>query len=825
MIFMIFCKRIIRISIPKNNERTAGQMRKSFFLLLTTVYLILMSLLAAVSAQTPDGSIKIFVDGNEISSGLLPVISNSRTLVPVRPVAESCGISVSWNSETGGITLSKDVLSVSITVGSCEMKVYNSVIDEMTTVTLEQAPMIIDSSTYVALRPVMEAFGSKVDWDADNRYILVTSSDKNADKVEDKDDNTGGTVTDIDGISYSGFREMKDHKVAEGAPHGLYGRVKATSPITQVRCRLVGTKMDYSLFFRPSDNITDYNIFTYFDKLICFSDAGLGAQRFEIYAATEGSEAELLFYYDYTVATKDEIPSVETEAPEKAEPPSEDKSEEAPENSDEPSEDISADKPSEEVEARPENAGDAPIGKDNEITVTVSYHGFVRMTGDKVTEGAPHGLYGKVVADQPITEIRCRLVGTDMDYTVTIPQEDNVFEYNVFTYFDRFICFSDAGLGRQRFEIYAGVLGAPSVLLFGYDYTVTEKAVAADSITDSPDKGDIDTDVCLPLEGTIKVTSPYGFRAYNKWEFHKGVDIISSSLNILAVADGTVVDCATGRNSGVGNYVAIQHGGGWVSLYYHLASYDVEIGDTVKKGQKFAIMGNTGGNYGVHLHFMTCDNWYGGIWATQNTHHTPPHEYVPQLLTDVLFYNPSFEKVNKDKMILCRFRFPNVIEKGRPFSISSSGAFVASEKPLASITLTVTDAEGNVVLSETINDPEYYVSGIYTYTNISTEFDMMCEFDSLPVGALNVTVTTVSTGGRERVVYEKDFEVVDAGDSTEEERAEADALLTPEDTLKTDAFENGEEENPDGEITDDTVTDAEGEGEITADAPADGEAA
>ncbi|MBE6705170.1 MAG: copper amine oxidase N-terminal domain-containing protein, partial [Ruminococcaceae bacterium] len=140
MIFMIFCKRIIRISIPKNDERTAGQMRKSFFLLLTTVYLILMSLLAAVSAQTPDGSIKIFVDGNEISSGLLPVISNSRTLVPVRPVAESCGISVSWNSETGGITLSKDVLSVSITVGSCEMKVYNSVIDEMKTVTLEQAP-------------------------------------------------------------------------------------------------------------------------------------------------------------------------------------------------------------------------------------------------------------------------------------------------------------------------------------------------------------------------------------------------------------------------------------------------------------------------------------------------------------------------------------------------------------------------------------------------------------------------------------------------------------------------------------------------------------
>lgn len=800
-----------------------------------------MSLFAAVSAKTPDDSIKIFVDGNEVSSELLPVISNSRTLAPVRPVAESCGISVSWNGETGGITLSKDVMSVSVMVGSREMKVYNSVIDDMKTMTLEQAPMIIDSSTYVALRPVMEVFGAKVDWDADNRHILVTSSesivDDTEDDTEDKDkdkdkninidkkENTGGaTVTGIEGISYSGFRAMEDHKVVEGAPHGLYGRVKASSPITQVRCRLVGTKMDYSLFFRPSDNITDYNIFTYFDKLICFSDAGLGDRRFEIYAATDGGEAELLFSYDYTVITKEEIPSEETEAPEKADTPSEDNTEEAPEDKDEPSEDTAADKSSEENEVQKENTADIPEDKENEVTVTVSYHGFVRMTGDKISEGAPHGLYGKIVADQPITEVRCRLVGTDMDYTVTIPQEDNVLEYNVFTYFDKLICFSDAGLGRQRFEIYAGVLGDPSALLFGYDYTVTEKAVPVGSITDSPDKSDIDTDVCLPLEGTIKVTSPYGFRAYNKWEFHKGVDIISSSLNIIAVADGTVVDCATGRNSGVGNYVAIQHGGGWVSLYYHLASYDVEIGDTVKKGQKFAIMGNTGGNYGIHLHFMTCDNWYGGIWATQNTHHTPPHEYVPQLLTDVLFYNPCYEKVNKDKMILCGFKFPNVLEKGRPFSISSSGAFVASENPLESMTLTVADESGNVVLSETINHPEYYVSGIYTYTNISTEFDMMCEFDSLPVGVHNVTVTTVSTGGRERVVYEKDFEVVGAGDSTEEERAEADALLTPEDTLKTDAFENGEEDNPDGEITDDIATDTEGEGENAADVTEDGKA-
>lgn len=743
-------------------------MRKSCFLVVATVYLIMMSFFAAVSAQEPDESIKIFVDGSLVNSELLPVISDSRTLAPVRPIADACDISIEWDNDNEEITLSHDVMTVTLGIGNDEMKVYNSVIDEMTSVKLEQVPMIIESSTYIVLRPVLEAFGAAVEWDGDNRYILVTSP--NASKAENK----GGTeaVENTEEITYTGFREMTDHRIVENALHGLYGRVKTNAPLTLVRCRLAGTKMDYSLFFNASDNITNYNIFTYFDKLICFSDAGLGTQTFELYAAVNGGEAELIFSYDYTVVSKETPNQPSPETDDDTESENDENTEQLPEES-------------EALDTKPEKTDT----NDDAVNAAMGYHGFVRMANDSIVEGAPHGLYGKVVSDQPITEVRCRLVGTDMDYSVSIPVEDNVYEYNVFTYFDRLICFSDAGIGKQRLEISVGVLDAPTVLIFGYDYTVTEKAVPVNGTAGSAENDDIDTDVCLPLEGTIKVTSPYGFRAYNKWEFHKGVDIISDSLNIIAVADGTVVDCATGKNSGVGNYVAIQHGGGWVSLYYHLASYDVEIGDTVKKGQKFAIMGKTGGNYGVHLHFMTCDNWYGGIWATQNTHHTPPHEYVPQLLTDVLFYNPSYEKVNTDKMILCTFKFPSVLEKGRPFSISSSGAFVASENPLESLTLTITDESGNAVLSETINNPAYYVSGIYTYTNISTEFDMMCEFDNLPVGKMKVTVTTVSVEGRERMVYEKDFEVVDAGVSTEQEKAEADAELTPEDALKTDAFE------------------------------------
>ena len=380
-----------------------------------------------------------------------------------------------------------------------------------------------------------------------------------------------------------------------------------------------------------------------------------------------------------------------------------------------------------------------------------------------------------------------------MDYTVEIPKEDNITTYNVFTVFDNLICFSDAGLGKQKFDIFVGVDDEASKLLFSYSYTVVEKSSqTSGKPTESSTKNNIpdSEDVCLPLEGTIKVTSPYGFRAYNRWEFHKGVDIISESLNIIAVADGTVVDCATGRNSGAGNYVAIQHEGGWVSLYYHLASYEVEIGDSVKKGDVFATMGNSGGNYGVHLHFMTCDDWYGDIWSTQNNHHKAPHEYVPQLLTDAVFYNPSFEKTNTDKMILCNFRFPTVTEQGKPISISSSGGFVASENPLSVLTLSVVDKDGNVLLSETIENPKYYVSGLYTYTNITIDFDCMCELDTLPAGSHTVYVTAISSKGRERVIYEKQFSVISPEELSDLENDDSDsAQLSTEEIAKTDAFE------------------------------------
>lgn len=98
----------------------------------------------------------------------------------------------------------------------------------------------------------------------------------------------------------------------------------------------------------------------------------------------------------------------------------------------------------------------------------------------------------------------------------------------------------------------------------------------------------------------ITINDPFG--AYESWRTspHGGTDL-GGGAKVIASRSGTVT--TAGWHDSYGNYIIIDHGDGFESLYAHLSSMDVSVGDTVSQGQKIGIPGETGNATGVHLHF------------------------------------------------------------------------------------------------------------------------------------------------------------------------------------------------------------------------------
>jgi murein DD-endopeptidase MepM/ murein hydrolase activator NlpD len=96
--------------------------------------------------------------------------------------------------------------------------------------------------------------------------------------------------------------------------------------------------------------------------------------------------------------------------------------------------------------------------------------------------------------------------------------------------------------------------------------------------------------------------------------FHTGLDIAAPLDTPLgAAADGVVILATSsvdsqGHLSGYGNYIAIRHSNGFVTLYGHLDRILVSVGQTVQQGQEIGLLGSTGWSTGPHVHFEIREN-------------------------------------------------------------------------------------------------------------------------------------------------------------------------------------------------------------------------
>lgn len=130
-----------------------------------------------------------------------------------------------------------------------------------------------------------------------------------------------------------------------------------------------------------------------------------------------------------------------------------------------------------------------------------------------------------------------------------------------------------------------------------------------------------------PAEGWIRpcsyvmLTSPFGEReapTEGASTYHQGVDLAGPEGTPIVAARSGTVTIARYSNS-AGYYVTINHGDGYSSVYMHMTTYTVGVGQQVSQGQLIGYMGSTGISTGSHLHFGIM---YNGVYVN-------PAYYVP----------------------------------------------------------------------------------------------------------------------------------------------------------------------------------------------------
>lgn len=115
---------------------------------------------------------------------------------------------------------------------------------------------------------------------------------------------------------------------------------------------------------------------------------------------------------------------------------------------------------------------------------------------------------------------------------------------------------------------------------------------------------DVNDNFTFPLT-SYSISSDFGYRVNpvsGVFRMHEGLDLAApAGTEVFAAGSGSIIEL--GNNAVFGNYIVMQHGDGWSSLYGHLSKIETTLHSTVQKGAVIGRVGSTGQSTGPHLHF------------------------------------------------------------------------------------------------------------------------------------------------------------------------------------------------------------------------------
>lgn len=119
-------------------------------------------------SQSAGEEIRIMVNLITVYPDVAPYIKDGRTMVPLRVIAENLDARVDWTASEQRIDLVRNVDKIQLWIGETDALLNNNHL------TLEAAPEITNSLTFVPLRFVAEALGATVTWDSVTRTANIT---------------------------------------------------------------------------------------------------------------------------------------------------------------------------------------------------------------------------------------------------------------------------------------------------------------------------------------------------------------------------------------------------------------------------------------------------------------------------------------------------------------------------------------------------------------------------------------------------------------------------------------------------------------------------
>ena len=158
---------------------------------ISKILAILSVFVLALSLNTyAKQKIYLFVDGNHIKADAEPFIENGRTLVPIRFISENLKNKVDWDKDEKKVTVTpeeeREISKIELVIGSDIAKLYDkdgNIKEEK----LEVPAKITSSRTFVPVRFISEALGTEVNWDPENRVVIIGDKTKyNSEKFKNE---------------------------------------------------------------------------------------------------------------------------------------------------------------------------------------------------------------------------------------------------------------------------------------------------------------------------------------------------------------------------------------------------------------------------------------------------------------------------------------------------------------------------------------------------------------------------------------------------------------------------------------------------------------